>query len=56
MDLEYSAAEKSFRDDIRTFISQNLAKEVAAKVLGYKRLSREDYLGWHRILHTRGRS
>ncbi len=54
MDLEYSAAEQSFRDDIRTFIGQNLSKDVAAKVLGHKRLSREDIIGWHRILHTRG--
>ena len=54
MDLEYSAAEKSFRDEIRAFIGQNLPKDVAAKVLGHKRLSREDIIGWHRILHTRG--
>jgi alkylation response protein AidB-like acyl-CoA dehydrogenase len=54
MDLEYSAAEKLFRDDIRAFIGQNLSKDVAAKVLGHKRLSREDIIGWHRILHTRG--
>jgi len=54
MDLEYSAAEKSFRDDIRTFIRQNLSKDVAAKVLGHKRLAREDYIGWQRVLHTRG--
>ena len=54
MDLEYSAAEKLFRDDIRAFIGQNLSKDVAAKVLGHKRLSREDIIGWHRVLHTRG--
>jgi len=54
MDLEYSATEKLFRDDIRAFIGQNLSRDVAAKVLGHKRLSREDIIGWHRVLHTRG--
>ena len=54
MDLEYSAAEQLFREDIRAFIGQNLSKDVAAKVLGHKRLSREDIIGWHRVLHTRG--
>ena len=54
MDFEYSAAEKSFRDDVRSFIRQNLPKDVAAKVLEHKRLSREDIIGWHRTLHMRG--
>ena len=54
MDLEYTNKEKSFREDIRTFIRQNLSKDVAAKVLAHKRLTREDIIGWHRTLHTRG--
>jgi alkylation response protein AidB-like acyl-CoA dehydrogenase len=54
MNLEYSAAEQSFRDEIRAFIRQNLSESVAAKVLEHKRLSREDIIGWHRTLHTRG--
>jgi alkylation response protein AidB-like acyl-CoA dehydrogenase len=54
MDLEYTAAEKSFRDDVRQFIHANLPRDVSAKVLGHKRLTREDIIGWHRILHTRG--
>jgi alkylation response protein AidB-like acyl-CoA dehydrogenase len=54
MDLEYSGAEKAFRDDIRAFLRSHLPPELAAKVLGHKRLTREDFLGWHRILHSRG--
>ena len=41
MNLEYSAAEKSFRDEIRIFIRKNLPESVATKVLEHKRLSRE---------------
>jgi alkylation response protein AidB-like acyl-CoA dehydrogenase len=44
----------SFRAEIRRFLSGNLAEALAAKVLGHKRLTREDIIGWHRILHSRG--
>jgi alkylation response protein AidB-like acyl-CoA dehydrogenase len=54
MDLEYSGAERAFRDDIRAFLRSHLPPELAAKVLGHKRLTREDFLLWHRILHARG--
>jgi alkylation response protein AidB-like acyl-CoA dehydrogenase len=54
MDLEYTAAERAFRDDVRDFIRAQLPAPLAAKVLGHKRLTREDFLSWHRILHTRG--
>jgi alkylation response protein AidB-like acyl-CoA dehydrogenase len=54
MDLEYSAAERAFRDDVRAFIRAQLPASLAAKVSGHKRLAREDWLTWHRILHTRG--
>jgi alkylation response protein AidB-like acyl-CoA dehydrogenase len=54
MDLEYTAAERTFRDDVRNFIRAQLPADVAAKVLGHKRLTRDDILGWHRILHARG--
>jgi alkylation response protein AidB-like acyl-CoA dehydrogenase len=54
MDLEYSGAEKAFRDEIRAFLRSHLPPGLAAKVLGHKRLLREDFLLWHRILHSRG--
>ena len=54
MDLEYSAAESTFRDDVRAFIRANLPRTLAAKVFGHKRLTRDDFLRWHRTLHTRG--
>jgi alkylation response protein AidB-like acyl-CoA dehydrogenase len=45
---------ESFRAEIRAFLSGNLPAALAAKVLGHKRLTREDIIGWQRILHTRG--
>ena len=54
MDLEYSAAEVDFRTEVRAFIRDHLPAALAAKVLEHKRLTREDFLSWHRTLHTRG--
>jgi alkylation response protein AidB-like acyl-CoA dehydrogenase len=54
MDLEYTAAERTFRDDVRKFIRDKLPAPLAAKVLGHKRLTREDLIGWQRTLHGQG--
>jgi alkylation response protein AidB-like acyl-CoA dehydrogenase len=54
MDLEYTAEENSFRDEVRKFIRQNLPAALSAKVLGHKRLTRDDIMSWHRTLHTVG--
>jgi alkylation response protein AidB-like acyl-CoA dehydrogenase len=54
MDLEYSSAEQTFRNDVRKFIDAKLPRELAAKVLGHKRLTRDDIMSWHRTLHTVG--
>jgi alkylation response protein AidB-like acyl-CoA dehydrogenase len=54
MDLEYSSAEQTFRNDVRKFIDAKLSRELAAKVLGHKRLTRNDYMSWHKTLHTAG--
>jgi alkylation response protein AidB-like acyl-CoA dehydrogenase len=54
LDLEYTAAERAFRDEVRDFVRKNLPAGLAAKVHEGKRLSREDFLCWHRILATQG--
>ncbi|MEP7245843.1 MAG: acyl-CoA dehydrogenase family protein [Gammaproteobacteria bacterium] len=54
MNLEFSAAEQQFREEVRAFLRESLIPEVSAKVLGLKRLSREDIIGWQRTLHARG--
>ncbi|HVO48592.1 MAG TPA: acyl-CoA dehydrogenase family protein [Steroidobacteraceae bacterium] len=54
MNLEYSAAELQFRDSVRAFLRRSLAPELRARVLGLKRLTRADLIGWHRTLHSVG--
>jgi len=54
MNLDYSAAELQFRDSVRAFLRGSLAPELRAKVLGLKRLTRADLIGWHRTLHSVG--
>ncbi len=54
MDLHFTAEEQAFRKEVRQFIDANLPANVAAKVLGGKRMDKEDFLIWHRCLHKRG--
>src|SRR5579863_3341768 len=54
MDLNFSADEERFRSEVRAFVAAELPASIRDKVLGHKRLEREDFLSWVRILNTRG--
>ncbi len=54
MDLNFTAEEQRFRADVRAFIDAQLPADIRDKVLSHKRLSKDDYLRWHRILHAQG--
>ncbi len=54
MDLNYSAEELAFRDEVRAWLQQNLPQELREKVANYDHLNREDLLRWHRILAKKG--
>ena len=54
MDLNYSAQESAFRDEVRAFVRARLPHEISRKVLEHKRLDRDDYLRWQKILHAQG--
>jgi len=54
MDLDYSAEELAFRDQVRTWLRANLPEDLRGKVARYKSLTREDLLRWHRILADKG--
>lgn len=54
MDLRYTAEQLDFAHSVREFTRSNLDPAVARKVLEGARLTREDYLGWHRALHRKG--
>ena len=45
---------ESFRQEVRQFLAVRLPAELRAKVVGHKRLTREDCLRWQRILHEQG--
>jgi len=54
MDLNYTPEELAFREEVRGFLAARLPHELARKVIEHKRLSKEDYVLWQRILHERG--
>jgi alkylation response protein AidB-like acyl-CoA dehydrogenase len=54
LDLNFSAEEERFRAEVRAFVAAELPRSIRDKVLGHKRLDREDFLTWVRILNRRG--
>lgn len=54
MDLEYSAQERAFRDEVRAFLRDNLPRALAEKVAAGKELTRDEMLDWQAILHKKG--
>jgi len=54
MDLNYSAAELAFRDQVREWLRANLPEDLREKVGANAHLSKEDLLRWHRILARQG--
>jgi alkylation response protein AidB-like acyl-CoA dehydrogenase len=54
MDLNYSAEELAFRDEVRGWLRANLPADLREKVESYAHLSKEDLLRWHRILAKKG--
>ena len=54
MDLNYAPADLAFRDMVRAWIDANLPKDLQHKVLNHKRLKRDDFVRWHRIVHQQG--
>jgi alkylation response protein AidB-like acyl-CoA dehydrogenase len=51
MDLNYSAQDQVFRDQVRSFLAQNLPPDLQHKVRAHLRLDKADYVRWHKILH-----
>ena len=54
MDLNYSAEELAFRDEVRAWLAANLPADIRDKVTSYRHLAREDYIRWHKILAAKG--
>ncbi|HYA65419.1 MAG TPA: acyl-CoA dehydrogenase family protein [Burkholderiaceae bacterium] len=54
MDLNFSAEEQQFREQVRGFLREHLPADLSAKVLGSKRLDKDDFVGWQKMLHAQG--
>jgi alkylation response protein AidB-like acyl-CoA dehydrogenase len=54
MNLDFSAEDIAFRDEVRRFIEHEYPADVRARQERGEQLGREDYLAWHRILGRRG--
>ena len=54
MDLNYSAADNAFRQEVRGWLQANLPRDIQDKVLNHRRLNREDFVRWHKALAGKG--
>jgi len=54
MDLDYSADDVTFRDEVSTWLREHIPADLRDKVTNYRPLSRDDLLRWHRILAEKG--
>ncbi|HYD78421.1 MAG TPA: acyl-CoA dehydrogenase family protein [Paucimonas sp.] len=54
MDLNYSADEIAFRDMVRAFLKENLPADLQHKVHNHKRLTKDDFVRWHKIVAKQG--
>ncbi|MDO8789448.1 MAG: acyl-CoA dehydrogenase family protein [Sulfuritalea sp.] len=54
MDLNFTAEEQLFREDVRSFLRAKLPGEISRKVLGGKHLAKNDFVRWQQILHAQG--
>ncbi len=54
MNLEYSDADQAFREEVQNFLSDNTPSTIKAKIDARQKLTKEDYMAWHKILYGRG--
>ncbi len=54
MDMEFTAEDLAFRDEVRTFIAENYPEHLRGLQDEGEELSKEDFLSWHRVLAKKG--
>ncbi len=54
MDLTWTAQELAFRHEVRNFVQAELPADIRAKVFRHRRLDKNDYIRWHRVLAAKG--
>ena len=54
MDLRLTDDELAFRAEVRAFVRENLPASIREKTVAGRRLAKDDYVRWTRILAGRG--
>ncbi|MEZ5661226.1 MAG: acyl-CoA dehydrogenase family protein [Burkholderiaceae bacterium] len=54
MDLSFSAEEQAFREEVRSWLAENVPAESRRKVLDYEELTKDELVQWHKILANKG--
>jgi alkylation response protein AidB-like acyl-CoA dehydrogenase len=54
MDLQYTPDEQAFREEVRAFVRARLPRDISDKVLNHRRVLKDDYVRWQKILHEKG--
>ncbi|KWR89835.1 acyl-CoA dehydrogenase family protein [Cupriavidus sp. IDO] len=54
MDLNYSASDNAFREEVRSWLEANLPADIRSKILNHRRPNRDDLVRWHKILAGNG--
>ncbi len=54
MELNYTSEDLAFRDHVRAFLDANLPADLQQKVRKHLRMSKDDYVRWHKILAKQG--
>ena len=54
MDLRLTEDELAFRAEVRAFVRDNLPASIREKMVAGRKLSKDDYVRWTRILAAKG--
>ena len=54
MDLNYSAEEMVFRDEVQSWLKEKLPGDLREKVINYQELTKDDLLSWQKITAQKG--
>ena len=54
MDLNFTPEEQAFRDEVRTFLREQLPADIAQRIKNGLSIRADDYRRWQTILHRRG--
>ncbi len=54
MDLNFTAEENAFREEVRAFVRAKLPEGIRQKVMSSQHLSKDEHVLWQRTLHEKG--